>query len=121
MDREKNVMAAMLPAGFEVLEPFVARFAIAGTANRAQLRSDSTPQEREAFHAAAKDLIAPALDLLDQKPLRDLDESERRLLNLALSFSHIALAVEIQGPDEARHAKLRDYMRITRSPADALD
>lgn len=114
-------MAALLPPGFETLEPFVARFAIAGTANRAQLRSESLPEEREVFHAAAKDLIAPALDLLDRKPLRELDESEQRLLNLTLSFSHIALAVEIQGPDEASHAELRSYMRITRSPADALD
>lgn len=113
-------MAALLPSGFETLEPFVERFAIAGTANRAQLRGDSSPEERAAFHAAAKDLIAPALDLLDRKPLDQLDEREQRLLNLALSFGHIALAVEIQGPDEAQHAELRKYMRITRSPADAL-
>jgi hypothetical protein len=111
----------MLPAGFETLEPFVDRFAIAGSANRAQLRSDTTPDEREAFHAAAKDLIGPALDLLDTKPLGALDAAEQRLLNLTLSFAHIALAVEIQGPDEERHAALRSYMRITRSPADALD
>ncbi|MBW8752920.1 MAG: hypothetical protein JF595_02020 [Sphingomonadales bacterium] len=113
-------MISTLPAGFERLEPFAARFAVAGTANRAQLRGDTSAAEREAFHAAAKDLIAPALDLLDRKPLDALDDSERRLLNLALSFSHIALAVEIQGPDEERHAELRQYMRITRSPADAL-
>jgi hypothetical protein len=110
-----------LPAGFEALEPFAARFAVAGTANRAQLRGEATREEREAFYAAAKDLIAPALDLLDRKPLDQLDPSERRLLDLALSFSHIALAVEIQGPDEERHAELRSYMRITRSPAGAFD
>jgi hypothetical protein len=114
-------MAALLPSGFEALEPFVERFAIAGTANRAQLRGDTSAEEREAFHAAGVNLIAPALDLLDRKPLDQLDESEQRLLNLALSFGHIALAVEIQGPDEERHAELRQYMRITRSPADALD
>ncbi|MBV1690665.1 hypothetical protein KRR38_24040 [Novosphingobium sp. G106] len=113
-------MATTLPKGFEALEPFVDRFAVAGTANRAQLRSDTSPEEREAFHAAAVNLIAPALDLLDRKPLDRLDESEQRLLNLTLSFSHVALAVEIQGPDEERHAELRRYMRITRSPADAV-
>ncbi|HEX8056157.1 MAG TPA: hypothetical protein VF481_05820 [Novosphingobium sp.] len=113
-------MATTLPAGFETLEPFVDRFAIAGTANRAQLRGDASREEREAFHAAAVNLIAPALDLLDRKLLDQLDESEQRLLNLVLSFSHIALAVEIQGPDEERHAELRKYMRITRSPADAV-
>jgi hypothetical protein len=114
-------MSALLPSGFETLEPFVTRFAIPGTANRAWLRGDASPEEREAFYDAAKDLIAPALDLLDQKPLDQLDDSEQRLLNLTLSFGHVALSVEIQGPDEANHAELRQYMRITRSPADALD
>lgn len=113
-------MTDRLPVGFEALEPFVERFAVAGTANRAQLRADVTPAEREAFHAAAKDLIAPALDLLDKKPLNGLDEREKRLLELTLSFAHVALAVEIQGPDEERHAELRAYMRITRSPADTF-
>lgn len=112
-------MSTSLPAGFESLEPFVERFALAGTANRAQLRSDSTPEERAAFHAAAKDLVGPALDLLDKKPVDSLDEAEQRLLNLCLSFAHVALAVEVQGADEERHAAMREYMRITRSPADA--
>lgn len=112
-------MATSLPAGFEALEPFVARFAVSGTANRAQLRGDASSEERAAFHAAAKDLIGPALDLLDRKPVNDLDEAEQRLLNLTLTFAHIALAEEIQGPDEERHAQLRRHMRIVRSPADA--
>jgi hypothetical protein len=111
-------MAQLLPPGFEALEPFAARFAVAGTANRAQLRADTTAQEREAFHAAARDLIAPALDFLDTKPLDALDPAERRLMDLTLSFAHIAIAVEVQGPDEARHAKLRQHMKIVRSTAD---
>ena len=73
-----------------------------------------------AFYEAARELIGPALDLLDKKPVDALDEAETRLLNLCLSFAHIALAVEIQGPDEERHAQMRKYMRITRSPADAV-
>jgi hypothetical protein len=113
-------MASSLPAGFEVLEPFVERFAIAGTANRAALRGDASKEERIAFYTAAKDLIGPALDLLDKKPVTTLDEREQRLMNLTLSFAHIALAEEIQGPDEERHAQLRRHMRITRSPADAV-
>jgi hypothetical protein len=113
-------MTPTLPAGFESLEPHADRFAVAGTANRAELRSDTSAEERAAFYAAAKDLIAPALDLLDAKPLADLDAGERRLLDLVLAFPHVALAIEVQGPDEERHARLRRYMRITRSPADAL-
>lgn len=111
-------MATLLPEGFASLEPFVERFAVAGTANRAALRGDTTPEERQAFYDAAKDLIAPALDLLDTKQLDALSEAEQRLMNLTLSFAHTALAVEIQGPDEARHAQLRAHMKITRSTAD---
>lgn len=113
-------MASKLPAGFESLEPFVDRFAIAGTAARAQLRGDASKEEREAFYNAAKDLIAPALDLLDQKPFAEFTEQDQRLMNLTLSFAHIALAVEIQGPDEEKHAKLREHMKIVRSTADAI-
>jgi len=109
-----------LPRGFEALEPFVPRFCVAGTANRAELRSASTGEERAAFHEAARDMIAPALDLLDRKPLDQLDPAEQCLLTLCLSFAHIALAVELQGPDEERHAVMREYMRITRSPADSV-
>lgn len=112
-------MSAKLPEGFESLEGFVERFAIEGTANRAQLRSDSSAQERTAFYEAAKDLIGPALDLLDRKPVDQLEGKERTLLNLTLAFAHIALAVEMQGSDEERHASMRQSMRITRSPADA--
>lgn len=113
-------MINSLPAGFEALEPFAARFAISGTANRAALRGDTTEAERAAFHEAARTLVGPALDQLDKKPLADLDPAERRLLDLCLSFAHIALAVEVQGPDEARHAMLRRHMVITRSPADPV-
>ncbi len=84
----------------------------------AQLRADLTAAEREAYHAAMKDRVGPALDMLDARPLASLDQAERRLLNMCLSFAHIALAVEVQGPDEERHATLRQHMRITRSPAD---
>lgn len=113
-------METSLPEGFAALEPFVARFCVTGTANRAALRGEAGAEERAAFHAAARDLVGPALDLLDKKPLDGLDAAEQRLLTLCLSFAHVALAVELQGPDEERHAELRDYMRITRSPADGV-
>lgn len=112
-------MTQTLPAGFAALEPFAARFAVPGTANRAALRGEADAAEREAYYAAAKDLIAPALDLLDSKPLDALSAEEQRLMDMVLAFAHIALAVEIQGPDEDKHAQLRQFMRITHSPADA--
>ena len=111
-------MSQSLPSGFESLEPFADRFAIHGTANRAALRGDTTPEERQAFYDVAKDLVAPALDYLDTRQLGQFTAEEQRLMNLALSFAHIAIAVEVQGPDEEKHAKLRAHMKIVRSPAD---
>ena len=108
-----------LPAGFEALEPFVDAWAVKGSATRARLRLDSGEAERVAFFEAAKDLLAPALARLDEKPLAGLDARERRLMDLMLAFAHIALAVEVQGEDEVRHARDARRLTITRAPADA--
>ncbi len=113
-----NDVATTLPGGFEDLEPFVERWAVSGTANRARLRRQSAPEERAAFFETARELVDPALTLLDQKPLEQLDEREQRLMNLVLSLAHISLAVELQGPDESEHARFAEHMRITRSVAD---
>jgi hypothetical protein len=108
-----------LPAGFESLEPFVPAWAIHGAAARARRRLDSTPAERVAFFEAAKDLAQPALARLDQTPLARHDAAETRLMELMLSFAHVALAVETQGDDEPTHALNARNMRITRAPSDA--
>jgi hypothetical protein len=107
-----------LPPGFESLEPFVADWAIEGANNRARRRLASTEAERVAFFSAAKDLVAPALDYLDRKPLDELDEPERRLMNLMLSVCHVSLAVEIQGDAEPMHAEGAQHLHITRATAD---
>lgn len=44
---------------------------------------------------------------------------ERRLMNLMLSLAHISLSAEILGDEEPANLDLRQYMKITRSPADA--
>ncbi|CAN7490011.1 hypothetical protein LJR225_003426 [Phenylobacterium sp. LjRoot225] len=113
-----SVTERQLPEGFEVLEPFVMTWAISGTAERAQRRNDSSPQERIAFYEAFKDLAEGALERLDEKPLERLDVQEQRLRDLLLSFAQVALAVEIQGDAEPEHAKLRRELRITHAPAD---
>lgn len=107
-----------LPEGFESLEPFVEQWAIPGTAERARARRESAPEQREAFFAAARDRVDPALALLDQKPLEQLDEREQRLMNLMLSVAHVSLAVEIHGDEEHRVARASEHMIITRSVAD---
>lgn len=110
-------MTDTLPTGFEALQPFVKQWAVSGSVDHALARSNSCEAEREAFFVATKDMVGPALELLDRKPVEELDSTEKRLLDLLLSFAHVAMAVEVQGRDEERHAQYRQYMRITASPA----
>jgi hypothetical protein len=108
-----------LPSGFSALEPFVARWSVAGTANRAALRGATSYEERQAFFDAATPLLEQGLDYLDGRPLSELSAPEQRLMDIFLSLAHVAQAVETQGPDEAKGAASRQKMRITRSPADS--
>lgn len=107
-----------LPSGFEALEPFVAIWAIDGTAARDAMRGASSDPERQAFYAAAMPLLPAALDHLDAVPLANHDNGQRRLMNLCLAFAHVAQAVEMQADDEEKHRPSRETMVITRSPAD---
>lgn len=110
--------AHRLPAGFESLEPFVDAWAQPTTAGRAHMRGASSELDRKAFYDAARDLLPGALEHLDKKPLGGFGEAEKSLMNLMLALSHVALAIEVHGPDEDRHRAMRDFMRITGSPAD---
>lgn len=110
--------SSQLPAGFESLESFAAGWAIEGANNRLQRRLTSSESERVAFFEAAKNLLPAALEYLDKKPPGEFDASEQRLMNLFLTFAHIALAVEIQGDHESRHAEGARHITITRAPAD---
>lgn len=107
-----------LPKGFEALEPFIADWEAPTSAERAARRDASTPEAREAFYAAALPLLEAALTHLDARPLAEHDAPDRTLMQLMLSLAHIALAVETQQQDEAKHTPLRREMRITRTPAD---
>lgn len=107
-----------LPSGFAELEPFVERWALHTTAERAARRTASTYEERETFFGAASPHLDAALAYLDARPLGEFAPVDQRLMNLMLALAHVALAVEIQGPDEEKSAPWRDLMRIHRSTAD---
>lgn len=108
-----------LPAGFETLESFVAPWAADSAACRDALRASQSAEARRAFYDAMNPLLPAALARLDSVPLAEHDASEHNLMLLALSFAHIAMAVEVQGPDEAKHAINRQRLPISRAPADA--
>jgi hypothetical protein len=110
--------ANLLPPGFAALEPFANSWALAGAASRSDRRLNSSETERVAFFNAAKDLVPAGLDYLDGKPIDRFDDQEQRLMNLLLTFCHVALAVEIQADDEPKHAAVRQYITITKASAD---
>ncbi len=109
---------AQLPAEFEMLAPFAATWSVPSAAERAQMRSQAGEAERLAFYQAALPVLPAALAYLDQKPLAQFDEQDERLMRMLLSLAHVALAVEAQGPDEAKHAAARQFLRITRAMSD---
>jgi hypothetical protein len=111
-------MSVRLPDGFADLEPFVAAWAIAGTAARAARRSRADPKAAQAFFAAAAPRAAAALDWLDRRGFAGFDPRDTALMELMLTLAHVSLAVEVQGPDEVQHTAVRDFMRITTAPAD---
>jgi hypothetical protein len=113
-----NNANALLPSGFENLDRFVESWAIAGSANRLQRRLESSDAERVEFFNAAKDMAAPALELLDRKPLDQFDGKENRLMDLMLTLAHVSLAVEVQADAEPKHAALAKYITIKKSTAD---
>jgi hypothetical protein len=110
-----------LPQGFEILEPFVELWSAASLSARDTRRLDSTESERLAFYAAAKDLVAEAMDHLDSKGLDSFDDKDERLMNLMLSLVHVSLAVEVQHDGEPIHAAGARRLPITRGHADHAD
>ncbi len=100
------------------MTPFVEFWAVDTAAARAHCRDSSGEERRLAFYTVANELVPKALDYLDQKPLEQLDASEQRLMQLVLSFAHVALSVELLCEEEPKHAKYRPFMRITRATAD---
>ncbi len=110
--------SSLLPGGFETLEPFAEFWAADTAAKRAHCRDISNESSRQDFYDAAVRLIPLALEYLDTRPLAELGDSEQRLMRLVLSFGHVAMAVELQGSEEAEHAQWRPFMQITTTPAD---
>ena len=107
-----------LPAGFETLQPFVAIWAANSAAARDAQRTQQSADARQAFYDAMTPLLPATLERLDAVPLSDHDPAEKALMQLTLSYAHVAMAVEVQGPDEAKHAINRKRLPISHAPAD---
>ena len=106
-----------LPLAFAALEPMTYWAGDNATA-RDLLRSDTTPDDRQVFYDAMTPHIDAALAHLDATPLAEHDIADTNLMRLCLTYAHIAQAIEVQGPDEVKHAINRRRLPISVAPAD---
>ena len=103
-----------LPAQFADLEGFAARWAVATTSARHDLRLRSTARERQEFYDAAAPRVVEIVSYLDGFGNLDLPPDALALLRLVLALAQVALAVENYGPQEAVLAESAARIRIHR-------
>ena len=95
----------LLPEPFAGLQPFAAGWALPGMSARRQKRLQSSAAERDAFYAAMSPRITAVMDYLSAVPLRELSDSQKSLLQLALCLAEISLSIEVYNAEvEAKHA-----------------
>jgi hypothetical protein len=90
-------MTAVLPGGFEALEPFVADWALADAVARMTKRQTSGMDEIRGFYDAMLPRGEEALIYLRQFQLGELPPQAEQLLKLMLSLAEVAPAVEWYG------------------------
>lgn len=108
---------SLLPDAFADLEPFAqAGWCLDTELARNEKRRTSTTEELQRLYAEARPRLEAALDYLDGFALDALPVKETNLLNLLLSMTEVAFAVEkykgtptvIQGIDSARFVPVHD-------------
>ena len=87
--------AALLPAEFADLEPFVAGWCLDSEPERYAKRLGSTMKEIQGFYDAVMPRAEDAMKYLEKLPLDDLPEDAWRLLKLLYSLIVMSFAVEI--------------------------
>lgn len=94
---------AVLPDEFADLERFAATWCLATQAERHGQRVTSAMQDLEDFYQTILPRLDAVAEHLNRFPLDELDASNQNLLNLALSFIEVSLAVELfHAPDDSR-------------------
>lgn len=86
-----------LPAGFEALRPFIARWTLATEAERYRERINSSMDDLKTFYDAVLPLAEPAIQALNQYPATaaDLPAAVRHLYLLMLSAMEVSRSIEI--------------------------
>lgn len=88
-----------LPAGFEMLEPYVAPWALPTQVERERQRRGAPPQATRAFYDAMVARMEAAIAHLNGFDLQAMPEPEQRLLYLTLALAEVAPHVELYRGD----------------------
>jgi len=90
-----------LSPDFADLGPFSGKWALATEAERNAMRRTTSMRELTAFYDAMLPRMRDIIAHLNMSPLDHLSTPDRLLLNMALSFMEVAMAVEVfKEPDE---------------------
>lgn len=103
----------ILPAGFEELEHLAPAWALPTSQERFAKRVSSRMGELKAYYELVHPRAEEALALLDQQPLAELREPERRLMYLLLALVDVSLAIEVYGEPRLPLAPDPDRYSIT--------
>lgn len=111
--------ANRLPEPFAGLEPYVAAWALPSMQGRHERRLSSTPAEREELYRAVAPVFDAVMQHLGTVPMEGLSGPDATLMQLALSFTEIALSQELFDPRlHAAHAEAVRRVSILRTADD---
>ena len=84
----------VLPEGFGDLEGYVADWALDTEAERKEMRASSEMAALEDYYSCLIARVEDIAKYLDAFPMEPLDPPQQKLLNLALMFMEVSIAVE---------------------------
>lgn len=95
----------VLPAGFEDLAPYAARWARPTENARSRIRWEASKEDFANFYAAVMPCLGAILARLETTPLDGMDEASANLFNLAAAFAEAAPHHELyRGSAEVPHS-----------------
>lgn len=106
---------ALLPKGFEALEPFLSPWCCDTSAERIQVRCESSMADIRAFYDAMLDHADEALDVIESHPIGEMPDDVARLAKLLLGLAQASVAVELHGQPRAPDAPYPNSIKLVRS------
>ena len=105
-----------LPAGFEELQPYMARWVRDSNDERRETRSNAEMGDIVSFYDAITARAPEAIAYVEKYPLDGMPADVENLFKLLLAMNHAAIAVEMHGQPRAVDSSWPSAVRITRGP-----